>query len=173
MLYFNPRPPRGGRPTPPRTVSPACIFQSTSSSRRTTPLGGPAARLHRISIHVLREADDRMPPGTAWIKSDFNPRPPRGGRPLCTQVAVPPVCISIHVLREEDDSWTNANYAEYSKFQSTSSARRTTRAATTSGRGCTDFNPRPPRGGRPAAQRTRAQDLQISIHVLREEDDRG
>ena len=34
-----------------------------------------------ISIHVLREEDDGVDYGTPEQIQDFNPRPPRGGRP--------------------------------------------------------------------------------------------
>ena len=56
--------------------------------------------------------------------------------------------ISIHVLREEDDCWTKRLQKFRTRFQSTSSARRTTQSY-------------------PAWSRT----IPISIHVLREEDD--
>ena len=102
-----------------------------------------------ISIHVLREEDDlgRLLQSFARQK------------------------ISIHVLREEDDFPPHCWQATTGRFQSTSSARRTTPAAyicrfwraisihvlreeddantadskPTAGY----FNPRPPRGGRP------------------------
>ena len=101
-----------------------------------------------ISIHVLREEDDpsRINPHTD--SSNFNPRPPRGGRRSRyyinhnqwlisihvlreeDDVGVPedttPAGISIHVLREEDDSLANVKRLQDRLFQSTSSARRTT-----------------------------------------------
>ena len=55
--------------------------------------------------------------------------------------------ISIHVLREEDDSISHASYIDQSYF-----------------------NPRPPRGGR-LQQFSHQLEPLISIHVLREEDD--
>ena len=81
LLYFNPRPPRGGRPERHHTL----------------------AAVRGISIHALREEGDfwRFPWTGCWAKfqstpsarratpffdyiiplfSDFNPRPPRGGR---------------------------------------------------------------------------------------------
>ena len=81
----------------------------------------------RISIHVLREEDD----------SDVN-----------YQIAHRE--ISIHVLREEDDKYTLDDDYNRNKFQSTSSARRTTRSAT-----------------------AKKSPISISIHVLREEDDKA
>ena len=78
----------------------------------------------------------------------FYPRPPRGGRRFKDiQVSVIGD-ISIHVLREEDDSTIYTAPLGKGVFLSTSSARRTT-----------DMIPR------------WAEDANISIHVLREEDD--
>ena len=57
-VYFNPRPPCGGRrPAPEMEARPAYI-----------------------SIHVLRVEDDRGPDREAGVAEDFNPRPPCGGR---------------------------------------------------------------------------------------------
>ncbi len=101
-----------------------------------------------ISIHVLREEDDDNPKGTYIIGTDFNPRPPRGGRQ--NQIVVP--------MSEQE-------------FQSTSSARRTTRLLPQVHDRAAYFNPRPPRGGRLTPTTTLQTGITISIHVLREEDD--
>ena len=58
VRHFNPRPPRGGRPTASTEEEKSMIFQSTSSARRTTPAAAGAQQRHTISIHVLREEDD-------------------------------------------------------------------------------------------------------------------
>ena len=100
---FNPRPPWGGRhyvePTEPETAtisihalrgegdppvrvwfSGSQLFQSTPSVGRATQQDLYCAQKDQISIHALRgEGDDRCR-GLAWINSDFNPRPPWGGR---------------------------------------------------------------------------------------------
>ena len=169
-MYFNPRPPCGGRHTSPAVKSAAATFQSTSSVWRTTswramcrPLAGfqstssvwrttclPARRSHPggISIHVLRVEDDL----------------PKGGQTM-------KFSISIHVLRVEDDGERCPALAE----------------------GCKDFNPRPPCGGRLSFRKYEIQGGEfqstssvwrtteeiwlesekcfISIHVLRVEDD--
>ena len=57
--YFNPRPPRGGRPR-----------------HAGAPDGLPA-----ISIHAPREGGDAGGKDGCLRSCDFNPRPPRGGRP--------------------------------------------------------------------------------------------
>ena len=58
VVYFNPRPPRGGRPR----LSPRLL------------------RSRRISIHAPREGGDSVVKDSAKTYADFNPRPPRGGR---------------------------------------------------------------------------------------------
>ena len=145
--YFNPRPPRGGR---------RCSF------RWRFELVG-------ISIHVLREEDDRVAGADAGNCRYFNPRPPRGGRLPGAAVPLSAQTISIHVLREEDDAVLavqrhslrhfnprpprggrrlSLSRPESSRaFQSTSSARRTTISGKRKN-SWYDFNPRPPRGGR-------------------------
>ena len=55
---FNPRPPRGERPSPRHQPKP----------------------LKAISIHALREESDRICVVCFWTISNFNPRPPRGER---------------------------------------------------------------------------------------------
>ena len=57
-IYFNPRPPRGGRPARFPVLLEGVGFQSTPPARGATPLHG-------------------IPQG---IPRHFNPRPPRGGR---------------------------------------------------------------------------------------------
>ena len=129
MQYFYPRPPRGGRPAK----------------------GGRFKGLLDISIHALREEGDwpRSPrsrgswtllstpsarratrghPHTQSADSNFYPRPPRGGRPLC------PGCTRQSVMI---------------RFLSTPSARRATSCPCTRSRHPDYFYPRPPRGGRP------------------------
>ena len=123
-------------------------FQSTSSARRTTSI----------------------PCSASCIASNFNPRPPRGGRlgnaaktdtPMLFQstssarrttfaaaVCASVINISIHVLREEDDVSTMPSIFP-----------------------CGYFNPRPPRGGRRVGGGVGSFPLVISIHILREEDD--
>ena len=146
-----------------------------------------------ISIHVLREEDDLWDtPQQPHSAANFNPRPPRGGRLLAALLSLL-TAISIHVLREEDDVlsiWQHSAGRNFNprpprggrptpqacvvcraEFQSTSSARRTTCA----GGICLNredyFNPRPPRGGRPWDNAPGKEYFDISIHVLREEDD--
>ena len=79
------------------------LFLSTPSARRATVFPQQSRWHEKISIHALREEGDRTPKRTIAGKSDFYPRPPRGGRQL------------------------DAEFAELlTKFLSTPSARRAT-----------------------------------------------
>ena len=81
FLHFNPRPPRGGRHFELVHPQSQSKFQSTPSARRaTSPLRDLCARRTGISIHALREEGDDGGRGNAAASTNFNPRPPRGGR---------------------------------------------------------------------------------------------
>ena len=124
-----------------------------------------------ISIHALREEGDWQHLSLIFLQSDFNPRPPRGGRhrfcraddrhdhqfqstPSARRATKPLVVvgiaipISIHALREEGDPTDIYTIANALVFQSTPSARRATQ-----------------RGGYLIYEKM------ISIHALREEGD--
>ena len=171
--YFYPRPPRGGRRHARRHPKVEQQFLSTPSARRATRHYTSAKLQNVISIHALREEGDRhipqtvsksrkflstpsarratrRPSGHAPCRSDFYPRPPRGGRHRCTQVHRCGKPISIHALREEGDQGPNAGIIVISGFLSTPSARRAT------------VLPSPARG-----------EVEISIHALREEGDQN
>ena len=104
-------------------------------------------------------------------KSNFYPRPPRGGRPRDHPQLPPYHQISIHALREEGDLLSSirttcmrwnfyprpprggrprpyGSHSSGSRFLSTPSARRATRTGIAARTSRTDFYPRPPRGGR-------------------------
>ena len=103
-----------------------------------------------ISIHAPREGGDAAAV-VRWVDGcgNFNPRPPRGGRPHPQGRTVRRVGISIHAPREGGDAGR---------------------------RGCpsalSNFNPRPPRGGRPHPQGRTVRRVGISIHAPREGGDR-
>ena len=81
LKHFNPRPPRGGRLVNFFHKSMYFLFQSTPPARGATLDAGALALQLGISIHAPREGGDF---GTADLYRrafDFNPRPPRGGRP--------------------------------------------------------------------------------------------
>ena len=147
---FYPRPPRGGRP--PSSTAQADtsgLFLSTPSARRATVvvvivgsvemlfLSTPSARRatktlprHRRIWPFLSTPSARRATGTAIMtgqtKSDFYPRPPRGGRRNAIKDVLLLVLISIHALREEGD------------VQRPGTRRPSLK----------NFYPRPPRGGR-------------------------
>ena len=148
-----------------------------------------------ISIHALREEGDHPLPVCRNWKSNFYPRPPRGGRrqssflgcsrflflstPSARRATGSGIAgstdrrISIHALREEGDhpysSWERGS----NEFLSTPSARRATMVRSYAPFSSQDFYPRPPRGGRPLVILRKAVDDGISIHALREEGDQG
>ena len=84
------------------------------------------------------------------FRTNFYPRPPRGGRPPIYGFKDSGLTISIHALREEGDHSVNKNKSLLYRFLSTPSARRATK------------NRKRP-----------AESAGISIHALREEGDAG
>ncbi len=130
------------------------------------------------------------------VLCNFYPRPPRGGRRGVCAGIVAPELISIHALREEGDRAVRGKSHPASPisihalreegdlvrlscplyallFLSTPSARRATRTFLVFCAVFCYFYPRPPRGGRLAAQAVGIRNFYISIHALREEGDRG
>ena len=171
MIYFYPRPPRGGRHggtnPPPATYR----FLSTPSARRATADDvAPGAGLIEISIHALREEGDTMSCGTStsWPRFLSTPSARRATSGVCAvpvnllflstpsarratlvqPSAQPRVHISIHALREEGDFQLVRGFNSQHKFLSTPSARR-----------ATDL------------YRLHPESHMISIHALREEGD--
>ena len=57
--YFNPRPPRGGRRARRKCRTTPTVFQSTPSARRATVMLDKWHSVMLISIHALREEGDR------------------------------------------------------------------------------------------------------------------
>ena len=80
LLYFYPRPPRGGRPLRPSLPAFALYFYPRP------PRGGRPVR-----------------PMCSWQPANFYPRPPRGGRLRLRRGHPGHGRISIHALREEGD----------------------------------------------------------------------
>ena len=81
LYHFYPRPPRGGRLTPP-----FCILYCVHHFYPRPPRGGRHRHLavpffvEVISIHALREEGDCPDLSRPTCRKDFYPRPPRGGR---------------------------------------------------------------------------------------------
>ena len=102
-------------------------FLSTPSARRATMFCPYKKSTKRISIHALREEGDSRFARSSAAPVNFYPRPPRGGRQQCEQLAM-----------------------EGMIFLSTPSARRATCSSSLQCRCSSNFYPRPPRGGRRA-----------------------
>ena len=80
-----------------------------------------------ISIHALRgEGDAVSLRPCAAIRSNFNPRPPWGGRRSLTTKSRKRRNISIHALRGEGDDTVRIIGKTYATFQSTPSVGRAT-----------------------------------------------
>ena len=104
-------------------------------------------------------------------RTNFYPRPPRGGRPCASRPRPRRDCISIHALREEGDEPNRKGVSTMKIFLSTPSARRATTAPCRPYTVPCHFYPRPPRGGRLRHCHRSGQGGGISIHALREEGD--
>ena len=123
-------------------------FLSTPSARRAT------CRSDRGVVH----------------RSNFYPRPPRGGRPALGNHRGNPARISIHALREEGDFSASARKRHLVNFypRPPRGGRRVQLGDFQAG---AHFYPRPPRGGRRSPRLLLHFLRGISIHALREEGD--
>ena len=152
IVYFYPRPPRGGRRVPFKSrCGDRKRFLSTPSARRATNnalddspvwefLSTPSAR------RATRDARQRRS-----MAKHFYPRPPRGGRHGGKEPVNKTFEISIHALREEGD-----------RLRGTDQLRQNISIHALREEGdllCfsllalhVNFYPRPPRGGRPPSQ---------------------
>ena len=124
-MYFNPRPPRGGRRSFKRDCRVFLKFQSTPSARRATLRLADIFVRFIISIHALREEGDVRGHRLLRCRSDFNPRPPRGGR----------LHIITHFYRFVKNFNPRPPRGGRPLYDAEGPSRR-------------HFNPRPPRGGR-------------------------
>ena len=103
-------------------------------------------------------------------RTDFYPRPPRGGRPFrYGRIFWAIQFLSTPSARRATSSAEPGRW--HTEFLSTPSARRATLASLTIAQAILDFYPRPPRGGRPCTILIRDRAEWISIHALREEGD--
>ena len=124
------------------------LFQSTSPVWRTTFSQVTRKTLHFISIHVPRVEDDRLLRQADTIATNFNPRPPCGGRRQAPLLQTGKFSISIHVPRVEDDPSPSVLRGSRQNFNPRPPCGgRPTIVITAST--AADFNPRPPCGGRP------------------------
>ena len=127
VMHFYPRPPGGGRPGLNDTYNAWAKFLSTPSGWRATCRQKSAEEKRKISIHALRvEGDIKGGGWLGWVRFDFYPRPPGGGRPVYQLLIECQSEISIHALRVEGDSASKLIVEK-----------------------SINFYPRPPGGGRP------------------------
>ena len=216
--YFNPRPPRGGRPPRPcRAAAGSAKFQSTPPARGATLPERCVQPCRIISIHAPREGGDCDKAVLAHDVAISIHAPREGGdarQPFRLRVCS---AISIHAPREGGDVCRNDAYNRAESFQSTPPARGATGAAqsgqqarqisihapreggdprpvvvdadksisihapreggdtarfTPASRIFSNFNPRPPRGGRLFGLLCEQRYIPISIHAPREGGDR-
>ena len=131
-------------------IRPSAVFQSTPPARGATE--------DMREQLVARPHFNPRPPRGGRLRGReggcrpryFNPRPPRGGRLLGQQEQGAVAHISIHAPREGGDSDIFGKQNHSLRFQSTPPARGATLSSGVASLGSYNFNPRPPRGGRPA-----------------------
>ena len=126
-MYFNPRPPRGGR----------------------HKALGHRPQAQNISIHALREEGDSRASCSCGVLSVFQSTPSarRATWSMPCQTFTPTKFQSTPSARRATDP-AYLLHEMQKIFQSTPSARRATVNGTAASTICDDFNPRPPRGGR-------------------------
>ena len=101
-FYFNPRPPRGGRPPPITYIISLKYFNPRP------PRGGRLRSRYRnepeSDFNPRPPRGGRLQPSFFLDrKRDFNPRPPRGGRLITAPFPRSSLLISIHAPREGGD----------------------------------------------------------------------
>ena len=139
-----------------------------------------SAAQRRISIHAPREGCDGPQAALRILVRDFNPRTPRGVRPICYALHCPghgtfqsthpargatdmawcpsitqKIFQSTHPARGATGSFQRALSFSL-RFQSTHPARGATASRSSKRRRRKNFNPRTPRGVRPGASSARA-----------------
>ena len=91
---FNPRAPRGARRTwwrPPVAIG---LFQSTRPARGATSIGGGEGSGITVSIHAPRAGRDIWDAASGLGYDGFNPRAPRGARPMGGSVSFHHDCFN-------------------------------------------------------------------------------
>ena len=192
LLYFYPRPPRGGRPSGGFAMGYVTKFLSTPSARRATPdSAGDHPDQRFLSTPSARRATRSR--GSLQRFRIFLSTPSARRATSQAYFSFRRCIISIHALREEGDV-TDLGQIKL-PYRISIHALREEGDPLPCCRGfmLPDFYPRPPRGGRrarwnplvlipvflstPSARRATAIDVsgqigrQISIHALREEGD--
>ena len=170
-IYFNPRFPRGKRRPIFSIYFTEPVFQSTLPAGEATWELLPFALAFPISIHASRGGSDTVQGSGSQRVSNFNPRFPRGKRPLPANNTSYLYVISIHASRGGSDvrSGLPAAGTGYFNPRFPRGKRPTARLLP---KFSPDFNPRFPRGKRPASVSGAAITVTISIHASRGGSDR-
>ena len=170
-INFNPRPPQGGRRENTRRRFRWLIFQSTPPARGATVIVQHPEKPLDISIHAPRKGgDDRIPTfGVADIRisihaprkggdknesknktndQNFNPRPPQGGRPKGYQKTETKAKISIHAPRKGGDGQGRGGRQAEIGISIHAPRKGGDPRPSDTAAAPSDFNPRPPQGGR-------------------------
>ena len=171
FLHFNPRPPCGGRQSALRQSLSRRPFQSTSSVWRTTEdkVCADSAEPFQSTSSVWRTTG-------RWAEAqigrvDFNPRPPCGGRQTSRKWRTLKAYFNPRPPCGGRPSGNQQKMAGAVDFNPRPPCGGRPRGSPETGCKRADFNPRPPCGGRLAVQGSVSAGSQISIHVLRVEDD--
>ena len=122
-------------------------FQSTPPARGATHQDARGEPLLHISIHAPREGGDALSAKRRGRSGNFNPRPPRGGRPEEMEMLEGMEYFNPRPPRGGRLLVSNIRRL-CKEFQSTPPARGATCGALIACRCGNHFNPRPPRGGR-------------------------
>ncbi len=144
---FNPRPPWGGRHLVAQCLNLVGLFQSTPSVGRATLRGLPSTPTAVFqSTPSVGRATLISPPFLSSYQH-FNPRPPWGGRRQVVERTALELAFQStpSVGRATAQKWTEVITMS---FQSTPSVGRATRRCVYVRHFQLDFNPRPPWGGR-------------------------
>ena len=124
--YFNPRPPRGGRRFDALKVAGVFVISIHALREEGDACAVLLLAEHVvISIHALREESDTPTRIPASTHTYFNPRPPRGGRPRILPRSQTVKYFNPRPPRGGRLS-LKAKVSKLEKFQSTPSARRAT-----------------------------------------------
>ena len=150
FLYFNPRSPRGERPSATDWAFCDNIFQSTLPAR------GATCRWRSLS--AVYSFQSTLPARGATLSSieliqrdkHFNPRSPRGERLTC-RILILTLRVFQSTLPARGATRTVLAAGESHKFQSTLPARGATSFRRSFRHLIPHFNPRSPRGERPRA----------------------
>ena len=103
QFQFQSTPPARGATTLIHSISSFWGFQSTPPARGATIPSKCHCQIYIISIHAPREGGDGHVGVVGLETDDFNPRPPRGGRPHDISPFLSKKHISIHAPREGGD----------------------------------------------------------------------